>query len=115
MKIVKVIDEYNYVIDQGSINGIKSGDKFLVYLPGDEVFDPDTKKSLGRLEIPKDRCEIVHIQENMTIIKSVNAKNETGLFQASAITSILSTDSSIGSILSKDKRKVVIGDGVKKI
>ncbi|PWE25197.1 hypothetical protein, partial [Aliarcobacter skirrowii] len=33
-------------------------------------FDPDTNESLGKLEIIKGTAKPIHIQENMTIIKS---------------------------------------------
>ena len=52
-KVVKIIDEYNVVINCGIEHGVACGDTFEIYAPGVEVIDPDTQKSLGALEFVK--------------------------------------------------------------
>lgn len=74
-KIIKVIDEYKVVINKGSNDGVTKNDRYLIYKPGDELFDPDTKESLGVLEIVCGEGKPEHIQEKMTTI--VSAKTET--------------------------------------
>ena len=69
-KIVKVIDDYKVVINKGAEDGIKEGYKFLVYSLGDEIYDPDTKESLGILEIVKGYGKATHVQNRMTTIES---------------------------------------------
>lgn len=69
-KIVKVIDEYKVVVNKGSDDGIKEGYKFLIYSLGDKIFDPDTKESLGILELVKGYGEATHVQNRMTTIES---------------------------------------------
>lgn len=56
------------VINKGSNDGIKIGQRFIVYSVGKELFDPDTNESLGNLEIVKGTGTATHVQEKMTTI-----------------------------------------------
>ncbi|PRM98928.1 hypothetical protein [Aliarcobacter cryaerophilus] len=69
-KVIKVIDDKTLVINAGFKKNIIDNYEFLVYEIGEELFDPDTNESLGKLEIIKGTAKPIHIQENMTIIKS---------------------------------------------
>lgn len=74
-KVIKVIDEYKLVINRGSDDGVTKNDKFLIYHLGEELFDPDTKESLGELEIVCGEGKPEHIQLRVTTL--VTAKSET--------------------------------------
>mgnify|MGYP001555577940 CR=1 FL=1 len=52
-KVVSTIDGYTIVMNKGSDNGVKAGDKFLIVSFGDTIVDPDTQEELERLEIVK--------------------------------------------------------------
>lgn len=71
-KVVSVMDDdYKIVINAGVNKGIKIGQRFLVYALSDhEILDPDTKASLGFLEIVKGTGKVVHVQEQMATIES---------------------------------------------
>jgi len=69
-KIASLIDEYRVVINKGSNTGVKIGDIFQIYKVGQEVVDPDTKVSLGRVEIIKGKGEVIHVQETMAILQT---------------------------------------------
>ena len=69
-KVIKVLDEYQVVINKGSENGVKKGDRFLVYKIGDEMKDPDTNESLGNLEIVCGETIAKHVQEKITTLES---------------------------------------------
>jgi len=75
IKILKVIDNYNVVINKGSDDGIQMNQRFLIFRLGEELFDPDTRLSLGFLEIVCGEGKPKHIQERMTTL--VTAKSET--------------------------------------
>lgn len=62
---------FRLVINRGEKQGVRMGHKFLVYTPGEEVRDPASNKSLGHLEILRGRGEVVHVMENMSIIRSL--------------------------------------------
>ena len=69
-KVISVLDEYKVVINKGSNDGVTSEDVFLVYRLGNELFDPDTKESLGVLEIVCGEGKPEHIQEKITTLKT---------------------------------------------
>lgn len=74
-KIIKVSDDnLKIVINAGENKGIKIGMKFIVYAKGEELFDPDTNESLGRLEITKGMGKVTHVQEKISTLESANIK-----------------------------------------
>lgn len=83
-KIVKIIDEDSLVINIGVRNGVKYNDKFAVYIPGDEVIDPDTLESLGTLDTIKCYLKPKDVLEKMTIC--VNAETVLTSFSAAMTT-----------------------------
>lgn len=71
LKVVRVLDEFTVVMNAGSDSGVSEGQKFLIYeLSNEEIIDPDTKKSLGFLEIVKGTGIVTHVQESMSTLKS---------------------------------------------
>lgn len=62
---------YEIIINKGAEDGIKSGQRFLIYEIGNEIIDPDTNESLGFLEIVKGVGEVKHIQSKMTTLRSM--------------------------------------------
>lgn len=75
-KVIKLIkdkhdDIYQIVINKGVNDGVKVGDKVIVYeQDSEELFDPDTKESLGYMEIVKGQGKVIHVQEKISIIES---------------------------------------------
>ncbi len=66
------------VINGGSFHGIKEGQRFLIYsLDGEEIFDPITKKSLGKLEVVKGTGKVTFVHENMCTITSDMYRKQT--------------------------------------
>jgi hypothetical protein len=121
MKIAKLIDADNYVVNAGSDQDLHIGDKVVIYLLGDEVFDPETGKSLGVLELPKQHCHVTHVQDNMAILRSDDArpKGASGGFVSTvSMLEVLGGrvgDSSPYNFLTTEQRKVVVGDQVRKV
>lgn len=70
IKVAEIINRYKLVINRGASSGIKEGQRFLVYKIGDEIFDPDTKESLGNLDIVRGTGRVVHLQDSMATIES---------------------------------------------
>jgi hypothetical protein len=70
-KVAKVIDNHKLVINRGSEDGIREGQRMLVYKIDDEaIIDPDTGKSLGNLELVRGTGEIIYVQEKISILES---------------------------------------------
>ncbi|MBN2091785.1 hypothetical protein JW964_19375 [candidate division KSB1 bacterium] len=66
-KVAHIIDETRVILNIGEKQGVKLDQIFLIYQEGDEVFDPDTNESLGKVELPKGRVVVEHVQEKMAI------------------------------------------------
>lgn len=74
--VAKVTDDFTLTINRGAIHGISKGDKFLVYaIDPEELIDPETKESLGHLELIRGTGIAIHVQEKMTTIKSNRYKD----------------------------------------
>lgn len=70
-KVIKVLDEYKIVINRGSRDGIKIGQRFLIYADTDELLqDPDTLEGLGNLEIFKGTGKAIYVKEKWATIES---------------------------------------------
>ena len=69
-KVAKIINNKTIVINRGFDDNVKKGDSFLVYAIGEEIIDPETGESLGKLEIVRGRAIAEHIQEKMSTLKS---------------------------------------------
>lgn len=69
--VVGVINKTHVVINRGTADDVDTGQRFLLYmLSQEEILDPTTNESLGRLEIPKGTGEVINAQEHMSTIQS---------------------------------------------
>jgi len=50
--------------------GIQIGQRFLILEIGEEVFDLDTKESLGTVEVVKGRGEVTHVQKRISTLQT---------------------------------------------
>lgn len=62
------------VVNQGASHGLKLGDRFLIFGSGPHVTDPDTGEDLGVLELVRGRGEVVHVQEKMATVRSIERR-----------------------------------------
>jgi hypothetical protein len=67
--VAAVISARRVVINKGASDGIKHSQRFIIYqVSAEEIIDPITKESLGRLETYKGAGKVVHIQERMSVL-----------------------------------------------
>lgn len=119
--IIKVIDDFNIVINRGSNDKISKGDHFLVYyIDSEELIDPETGESLGNLEIIRGTGVATHVQPKMTTIKSDRYTNQGRTIRKSLGGLSLSAFSGIGNeVIEENARDLTpfdepsIGDKVK--
>lgn len=76
-KIAQIIDETKFVINLGNKDGVRVGQKFIIYQEGDEIFDPVNKESLGKLELPKGTIVVEHVQERLSIAATEQIETES--------------------------------------
>lgn len=69
-KVVKIIDSENIVINAGKDNYIKKGDKFEIFVVGEEIKDLDGK-NLGTLDTIKDTVTVVTVLPKMCICQKL--------------------------------------------
>lgn len=67
-------DPYELVTNRGRNQGVKLGDRFLVFTFGPGMFDYETRESLGRIEIVRGRGEVIHVRDNLSTPRSVEQK-----------------------------------------
>lgn len=67
-QIVKILDNQRLIANRGLMDGWAKGDHLVVYEEGEEVQDPVTGESLGKLELVKAEVEAAHVQERMTFL-----------------------------------------------
>lgn len=118
-KVVKIINEYQIVVNAGSNDTFYEGDEMEIYEPGQEVTDPDTGESLGTLDYVKAKLYIIDIFPKMCICENRESEVET------SITDLLSKSYSKKSRLNVETRdisggfesvnkKIRVGDLVRK-
>lgn len=70
IKVAKIIDEYTLVVNKGSRDGIKSGQRLLIFTFGEDIIDPDNNVNLGPLEIVRGTGKVTHLQETIATVTS---------------------------------------------
>ena len=71
IRVAKVLSWTRLVLNVGSADGIKENSNFLVYSIGSEdIIDPITGDSLGKLEYVKGKGHVIHLQEKMCTIET---------------------------------------------
>lgn len=119
-KIVKIISEYKVVINAGSNSFVKEGDIFEVFEPGAEVFDPETKESLGTLDFVKAKLRVIDVFPKMSVCENRDGTVQRSLISALSWTvpdqvplNVQSTDISGG--YEGVSQKIKVGDFVRKV
>lgn len=78
--VAAVINDHQVVINQGAEDGITFGQRFTLYeISEQDIMDPTTNRSLGRLETIKGTGRIVHIQEKLSILEATHQNQLIGL------------------------------------
>jgi hypothetical protein len=62
-KVAAIKDEYTIIINKGSENGVEEDMRFMIYEEGEEIIDPDTKNSLGKLEYLKAKVKVKYASD----------------------------------------------------
>ncbi len=68
-RVIEIVDEKTILVNYGTFNGAKRGDKVIIYRNGREVFDPETNESLGTWDIVKAHVTVVEAFEKFSVCK----------------------------------------------
>ncbi len=77
-RVLHVTDEYTVTINKGKADEVEVGDKFLIFALGPELKDPDSDESLGRLEIVRGRAKVVHLQDRICTLRTIETESIPG-------------------------------------
>jgi hypothetical protein len=69
-RIAKILSETEVVLGAGENAGVREGMEFVIFEDGEEILDPETKESLGTLEIVKGYVTVVHVQPKVSIART---------------------------------------------
>lgn len=76
--VVKILDDTKVVINRGSKNGLRVGQRLVFFeFDTDDIIDPISKLNLGKLEIVKGTGKIIHVQENLATVESDKTSRQT--------------------------------------
>ncbi|WP_132995779.1 hypothetical protein [Sporanaerobacter acetigenes] len=118
-KVIKIIDDYRIVINGGKNDLLKREDELEVFVEGENVIDPDTKESLGTLDIIKARLVVVDAFDRMAVCKNAetymqNALNPLSQFQIYKHDRLKVDPAEITGPVSNIDKTIRIGDLVRK-
>ena len=71
IKVVAINSPYQIVLNAGKDDGVNINNKFIVYGVGQMIVDPDTKDDLEKLEIPRGRGKVIHVQNKICTLESI--------------------------------------------
>lgn len=73
-KVVKIISDYEIVINGGKKDLLSRGNKLEIFVPGERLEDPETGEFLGVIDRIKAYIKVEDVFENMSVCK--NAENK---------------------------------------
>ena len=75
IKVVKIINEYQVVINAGSNDLIRDGQYLEIFVKGTPITDPETGDSLGTLDYVKAKLRVINVLPMMSVCE--NRETET--------------------------------------
>jgi hypothetical protein len=75
IRVAHIINDQSLVLNVGKSDGIEVNQRFLIYGLGDEIADPATGESLGRLELVRGTGRVSYVQDAICIVVSDYSKN----------------------------------------
>ncbi len=71
-QVASIENKTTIVINRGEDDGVNLDEIYLIYREGKEIIDPETKESLGALEVVLGKGKVVHVQPKMSTLESAN-------------------------------------------
>ena len=74
-KVARVLNDREVAINRGSTDGVELGMKFAILSDdSQEIIDPDTQESLGRIENRKVRVRVASVYERMAVAETFDTR-----------------------------------------
>lgn len=120
-KVIKIIDDFNIVINGGKEDSLKVGDNLEVFTEGEILKDPDTGDTLGKLDLIKAKIKVkdlfekfsvcTNAEEGVTIMSQISTASNSHKFRPGKLNVQQSEITGYGSSATK---AIKIGDLVRK-
>ncbi|MEA0565568.1 hypothetical protein ABC382_22770 [Lysinibacillus sp. 1P01SD] len=118
-KVVMILDkDLRLVMNKGSDDDVKLGDVYLVFELGDTLYDPDTFENLGQLELVKGRGKVIHVQEKVATLETIETEKITHRSSPNSFSRVLNPLAASGSSTEEIPKPFLypkVGDLLKKI
>ncbi len=75
-KVASILSPYQLVLSIGVQDGVSADMTFVIFEEGDEILDPDSGESIGRLEMVKGEVRVTHVQATLTLVESLRKPQE---------------------------------------
>ena len=75
-KVARILGEFQLVLNVGAQQGVKKDMTFIIYEEGEEIKDPESGQSLGKLEMVKGEVEVVHVQDTICVAESQEIRKD---------------------------------------
>ncbi len=109
-KVAAIIDHSAVVINKGYRDGVEKDMKFIIYENGEEIFDPDTSESLGKLEYIKAHVIVKFPSEKNSLAETYLMNKIQGTASIASAISALS-----GQIPRYEKDTILIDESAKRL
>lgn len=103
--VIRILNEYEIIIDVGKKQGIVEDDKFVVYNEGEEILDLEGN-SLGKLELVKANVEVIKVQDNYSICSAYKIKKINELTGLGALAGLNTINMLAGYETKTEKKRV---------
>ena len=107
-RIVQIKRADMLIANVGLAAGAQAGDQFLVFALGEEIFDPETGVSLGRLEQVKGIFVVGHAQDKLSQLTRIEDDVKT-----TAVAPVLSAVMAQTHTSGPRQQRIQIGDRVR--
>lgn len=113
-RVVKVLHEDHLVANLGLAAGVQPGDRFVVFELGEDITDPETGESLGRLEQVKCEAEVIHVQERLVQLRPIDEGGEAPAAPQVLSAALASTARHTDPRLRR-RARIAVGDHVRRV
>ncbi len=76
-QVAAILDDQRLLINLGIEQGVSINDRFVIFEFGNDITDPETGQSLGKLELIKAQVEAIHVQEKMSLVMPIQKETTT--------------------------------------
>lgn len=115
-RVIKVLREDHLVANLGLEHGVQPGDRFVVFEVGEEIVDPESDESLGRIERVKTEVVAFHVQEKMSQLRPMESLDPSAMSAQVLSATLASTALRGGPPRGRSRPpRIAVGDKIRRV